>query len=417
MSLRHKVARRLAPPPPPAPPPPAVSPPPPAHEPCVKAVTRRPQPFAMDPPGPASSMLYERIAPGDLAILEEKIAASPEPPIRELWESAEPHQKPRLAVLFGVYFQLPGVLEATGLLPDMPPDEVHAMARGPIAAGGDLYITDIVLSYLQEAGMAPAHGERVLDFGCSSGRVLRVLGALRPDLELLGCAPNEGAIAWANEHLPRGRFFVSPTEPPLDVEDASLDGAFAISIWSHFDAGPALAWLGELRPRLNPGAGGGGGDAPRHQARRLAADHHARPRCRRVPDARRPHDARVGRRRHRAPRLRQPPLPRRVRRGGRLGRQGRGLGQHVPHARLARAQDHARVVGAPGQAGGAGQRPGHHRAGAPPVSDLEQRSEVEALRARVAELEAQLARQAQETAALIAEAQEKLYWLERWHID
>jgi hypothetical protein len=51
------------------------------------------------------------------------------------------------------------------------------------------------------------------------------------------------------------------------------------------------------------------------------------------------------------------------------------------------------------------------------VSDLEQRSEVEALRARVAELEAQLARQAQETAALVAEAQEKLYWLERWHID
>jgi hypothetical protein len=51
------------------------------------------------------------------------------------------------------------------------------------------------------------------------------------------------------------------------------------------------------------------------------------------------------------------------------------------------------------------------------MSELEQRSEVEALRARVAELEAQLARHSQETAALIAEAQEKLYWLERWHID
>jgi SAM-dependent methyltransferase len=247
------AAIRTRQPPPPPPPPPPLPPAPPAHQPWVEAVTRRPRPFAQDPPGPASSTLYARIAPEDLAILEEKIAASPEPPIRELWERAEPHQKPRLAVLFSTYFQIPGALEATGLLPDMPPDEVHAMARGPIAAGGDLYIADIVLTYLEEAGMAPAAGERILDFGSSSGRVLRVIGALRPDLELLGCDPNEGAIAWAAEHLPMGRFFVSPTEPPLELEDASLDGAYAISIWSHFDAGPALAWLDEMHRVVKPG--------------------------------------------------------------------------------------------------------------------------------------------------------------------
>ncbi len=43
--------------------------------------------------------------------------------------------------------------------------------------------------------------------------------------------------------------------------------------------------------------------------------------------------------------------------------------------------------------------------------------EVAALRARVAELEAELAEQTQRTAAVVAEAQEKLYWLERWHVD
>ncbi|WCB96577.1 hypothetical protein DSM104299_05341 [Baekduia alba] len=219
----------------------------------MQAVTRRPQPFAADPPGPASSTLYERIPAADLELLEQKIAASPEPPIREIWETAEPHQKPRLAVLFSTYFQLPGALAATGLLPDMPPYEVHAMARGPLAAGGDLYIADIVLTYLEEAGLAPAQGDAVLDFGCSTGRVLRVLGALRPDLELLGCDPNGPAIAWADEHLPMGRFFVSSTEPPLDLADASIDGAFAISIWSHFDAGPALAWLDEMHRVIRPG--------------------------------------------------------------------------------------------------------------------------------------------------------------------
>ena len=47
----------------------------------------------------------------------------------------------------------------------------------------------------------------------------------------------------------------------------------------------------------------------------------------------------------------------------------------------------------------------------------DQTAEIAALRARVAELEAQLARKDAETAQLVATAQEKLYWLERWHVD
>ena len=43
--------------------------------------------------------------------------------------------------------------------------------------------------------------------------------------------------------------------------------------------------------------------------------------------------------------------------------------------------------------------------------------EIAALTSRVAELEAELQAQAARTAAIIAEAQEKLYWLERWHVD
>lgn len=44
-------------------------------------------------------------------------------------------------------------------------------------------------------------------------------------------------------------------------------------------------------------------------------------------------------------------------------------------------------------------------------------AEIVALRARVAELEDELARKDAETAQLVATAQEKLYWLERWHVD
>jgi uncharacterized coiled-coil protein SlyX len=44
-------------------------------------------------------------------------------------------------------------------------------------------------------------------------------------------------------------------------------------------------------------------------------------------------------------------------------------------------------------------------------------SEVEQLRARVAELEAELAEQSRRTNAMLAEAQERAYWLDRWHLD
>ncbi len=44
-------------------------------------------------------------------------------------------------------------------------------------------------------------------------------------------------------------------------------------------------------------------------------------------------------------------------------------------------------------------------------------AEIASLRSRVAELEAELHEQAARTASVVASAQEKLYWLERWHVD
>jgi hypothetical protein len=53
---------------------------------------------------------------------------------------------------------------------------------------------------------------------------------------------------------------------------------------------------------------------------------------------------------------------------------------------------------------------------AEPTTDPRE-AEIAALRARVAELEGELSRKDAETARLVATSQEKLYWLERWHVD
>ncbi len=53
-----------------------------------------------------------------------------------------------------------------------------------------------------------------------------------------------------------------------------------------------------------------------------------------------------------------------------------------------------------------------------PTADAASASaEVLVLRVRVQELEAQLAEQARATNEIVARSQEKLYWLERWHVD
>jgi hypothetical protein len=47
----------------------------------------------------------------------------------------------------------------------------------------------------------------------------------------------------------------------------------------------------------------------------------------------------------------------------------------------------------------------------------EQEAEIERLRARVIALEQELVEQAERSNRVVAESQERLYWLERWHID
>jgi hypothetical protein len=50
-------------------------------------------------------------------------------------------------------------------------------------------------------------------------------------------------------------------------------------------------------------------------------------------------------------------------------------------------------------------------------SETDQQQEIERLRARVAQLERELVDQRARYQRIVAESQERLYWLERWHVD
>ncbi len=198
---------------------------------------------------PVTDLLYARLEDGDLRDLERRLS----PRDAALWAAADEADRKRLALAFALHYGVRGALERTGLSPAEPPKGVHAMARGAQAAGGSTYYADMVVDGLGRAGAQMSSVRTALDFGCSSGRVVRVLAAAFPEVEWHGCDPIGDAVAWAGEHLPGIAFVQSSENPPLPYEAGRFDLAFAISIWSHFSESAALAWLDEMGRILRRG--------------------------------------------------------------------------------------------------------------------------------------------------------------------
>jgi SAM-dependent methyltransferase len=96
------------------------------------------------------------------------------------------------------------------------------------------------------------NGASVLDFGCGSGRLLRLLlphlaeGAL-----LTGCDIDEPSIRWLREHYPQEvRLYVNDHAPELPEPDGAFDLVCAISVFTHLTRW--AEWLLELRRVLRP---------------------------------------------------------------------------------------------------------------------------------------------------------------------
>jgi SAM-dependent methyltransferase len=226
---------------------PEVPPPPPPFEPLpVRTVSAQPEPQF----GSVTSELFSRLTPEDVKRIEESLTDDE----RTLWDAAAPINRQRLALAYGLFHDVDGIASRTGLSAATPPQDVHFMGRGMVEqTGGAYFYADMVAEFLDSTGRPLQPGHHVLDYSCSSGRVIRALAAAQPDLHCYGCDPNAPAIAWAQASLPAIDFFTSPTVPPLTFDDASLDVVFAISVWSHYSASAALGWLDEMHRVIRPG--------------------------------------------------------------------------------------------------------------------------------------------------------------------
>jgi SAM-dependent methyltransferase len=94
---------------------------------------------------------------------------------------------------------------------------------------------------------------RVLDFGCASGRMIRFLGDVADRCEVWGVDISARHIIWCQEHLsPPFNFATVTTAPHLPFEDAYFDLIYSGSVYTHI-ADLADAWLLELKRIMKPG--------------------------------------------------------------------------------------------------------------------------------------------------------------------
>jgi len=122
----------------------------------------------------------------------------------------------------------------------------------------DLYIKsgendmNTVRALLQKDGFDFSQ-ERMLEFGCSAGRLMRHLEKEAHDTEIWGVDIHSAAIHWAQAHLsPPFNFATVTTTPHLPFEDNYFGFIFAGSVWTHIGELDD-AWLLEMRRVLRPG--------------------------------------------------------------------------------------------------------------------------------------------------------------------
>ena len=96
-------------------------------------------------------------------------------------------------------------------------------------------------------------GEKILEFGCSAGRLLRHLEAEAAENEVWGVDLHSAAVHWAQTYLsPPFHFMTNTTAPHLPFEDNYFGLIFAGSVWTHIGELDD-AWLLEMRRILRPG--------------------------------------------------------------------------------------------------------------------------------------------------------------------
>ncbi|MCW3029475.1 MAG: hypothetical protein JWN81_2686, partial [Solirubrobacterales bacterium] len=113
--------------------------------------------------GTVTRTLYERLSEAEVAEVEGHIAAHASELPWDYEATWVPELREFLILSYGMWLKLELVAGRTGLVHPQPPEEIHSMARGPLAAAGGLYEADLVVDALASVGIDIIALRSVLD--------------------------------------------------------------------------------------------------------------------------------------------------------------------------------------------------------------------------------------------------------------
>jgi len=108
-----------------------------------------------------------------------------------------------------------------------------------------------IKNILAKNGIAIQNFDRVLDFGCGCGRVIRQWNEFR-NTRFHGSDYNPDLIQWCQKNLTFARFQTNRLSPALKYEDGTFDFIYAISVFTHLTEDLQDSWMQELSRILKP---------------------------------------------------------------------------------------------------------------------------------------------------------------------
>lgn len=95
---------------------------------------------------------------------------------------------------------------------------------------------EIMIKLLEKSGLEFKKCKRILELGCSTGRMIRWLKPFADKMEIWGTDISSEHIYWANNYLnPPLNFATTTTIPHLPFEDNYFDVIYAGSVFTHID--------------------------------------------------------------------------------------------------------------------------------------------------------------------------------------
>lgn len=96
--------------------------------------------------------------------------------------------------------------------------------------------------------------ERILDWGCGPGRVIRHLPKIVSNgCKFYGTDFNEASIEWCRTNIKGIQFHCNSLLPDLPYENNFFDIIYGLSIFTHLSEAMHFAWIKELKRILKPG--------------------------------------------------------------------------------------------------------------------------------------------------------------------